>query len=504
MMLIRSLRARVVALLATFGLLIAVSLALIGYMAVRDYYADVQYKRASEFAERLIDMHPLMWDEYKNSPARFGEKLRRYILYAPRLGLYLLDRDGAVLASAGESQLFWSNYRVNLDPVRAALDRDPSQPIFADDPDRQYALCLVAARPVGNPAVAGQGGWLYVVARYADTDTSPSSLLRAYAVKTAGTIGLVTLAFGVLLTIAIMALMTRPLSALTRVAESIRESGLQDENALSASQHIPHVSRHDEIGRLGRAFQEMLVRLRTEMNRVRQVDDQRREMVASVSHDLRTPLTALTGQLETIRLKGNALDSTQREEMLERAMHNAGHLRRLTDSLAEVARLDSPGFHPEPEPTALGELADDITQRFMPAAENQSISLRVDYPEQMSLLPLDAALVERALVNLIDNALRVTPSGGTVQVRVTEHDTNTRLQVTDTGPGLNEAERNRVFDLFYQASEHRHMRGSSGLGLAVVQRVAELHGGSAGVHSEPGNGATFYIDFPSQQTTAAP
>ena len=157
-MLIRSLRSRVVALLASFGLLIAISLALIGYNAVREYYTDVQYKRASEFAERLIDMHPLMWEEYANSPARFGEKLRRYILYAPRLGLYLLDNNGAVLASAGESQLFWSNYRVNLQPVRDALQNDPDQPIFADDPDLRNELCLVAARPVGTPEINGQGG----------------------------------------------------------------------------------------------------------------------------------------------------------------------------------------------------------------------------------------------------------------------------------------------------------------------------------------------------------
>ena len=480
----------------SFGLLIAISLSLIGYNAVRDYYTDVQYKRASEFAERLIDMHPLMWEEYTNSPARFGEKLRRYILYAPRLGLYLLDNNGAVLASAGESQLFWSNYRVNLAPVRDALQNDPDQPIFADDPDLRNELCLVAARPVGTPEINGQGGWLYVVARYADTDTAPGSLLRAYALKTAGKIGLLTLGLGVLLTIAIMALMTRPLSALTRVAEHIRESGLQDADTLNQARDIPHVSRHDEIGRLGRAFQEMLQRLRTEMSRVKKADGQRREMVASVSHDLRTPLTALTGQLETINLKGDALDKAQREQMIERALHNASHLRRLTDSLAEVSRLDSPEFIAEPEPTALGELADDITQRFVPIAESQGISLKADYPDAMALICVDAGLVERALVNLIDNALRVTPDGGAVRVSVDADTAQVRLQVSDTGPGLNEADQGKVFDLFYQASKHRDTRGSSGLGLAVVRRVAELHGGTAGVHSAPGQGATFYLEFP--------
>jgi len=497
-MFIRSLRAKIICLLATFGLLIAVCLALVGYKAVRDYYTDVQYKRASEFAERLVAMHPEMWEEYRSSPTIFGEHLREYILYAPNIGLYLLDPNGAVLASAGPSQIFWSNYSVDLKPVLQGLATNPTQPIFADDPDMRDTLCLVAARPVGNLNVPGHGGWLYVVARNADTDTQPGSLLRAYGLKTAGRIGLITLGIGILMTMAIMALMTRPLSALTRVAERIGESGLDGDPPMPETE-IPHASRHDEIGRLGRAFQEMLSRLSTEMSRVKSVDTQRREMVASVSHDIRTPLTALTGQLETIKLKASELDKAQHDQLVERAIHNAEHLKRLTDSLAEVSLLDSPEFRAEPEPTALGELADDVTQRFARHAEEKQITLSADYTDRLPLLELDAGLIERALVNLIDNALRVTPIGGQVTVAVGEMDDKIRLQVSDTGPGIDQKDQERVFDLFYQANAHRSNRGSSGLGLSVVRRVAELHDGQVGLESSLGNGSTFYIDLPLKQ-----
>jgi signal transduction histidine kinase len=494
-MFIRSLRAKIIFLLATFGLLIAICLALVGYKAVRDYYTDLQYKRSSDFAERLVAMHPEMWEEYRDAPTTFGEHLREYILYAPNVGLYLLDPNGAVLASAGPSQIYWSNYTVDLKPVLQGLATDPTQPIFADDPDLRDTLCLVAARPIGNLNVPGHGGWLYVVARNADTDTQPGSLLRTYGLKTAGRIGLITLGIGILMTMAIMALMTRPLSALTRVAERIGQSGLDGDPPMPETE-IPHASRHDEIGRLGRAFQDMLSRLSTEMSRVKSVDTKRREMVASVSHDIRTPLTALTGQLETIKLKAGELDKAQHDQLVERAIHNAEHLKRLTDSLAEVSRLDSPEFKAQTEPTALGELADDVTQRFARNAEEKNILLSVDYTEQLPLLELDAGLIERALVNLIDNALRVTPSAGQVTVAVAENNDMIRLQVTDTGPGINEEDQAQVFDLFFQANAHRANRGSSGLGLSVVRRVAELHGGQAGLASSPGNGSTFHMDFP--------
>ena len=259
---------------------------------------------------------------------------------------------------------------------------------------------------------------------------------------------------------------------------------------------VPGCGREDEVGRLSRAFRETFERLHVEMLRVKQTDAKRREMVASVSHDLRTPLTALMGQLETIRMKGDALSKDEQQALFLRALQNAQHLRRLTDALADLARLDSPDFETHPEPIALGELADDVVQRFASRAAEAGLKLEVDYPDGLPLTRVDAALIERALANLLDNALRVTPAGGTVAVRAIPDATGVRLEVTDTGPGVALEDQPRVFERFYQASRHREQRGSSGLGLAIVKRVAELHGGSAGLRSQPGRGATFYIELP--------
>ncbi|MFK7965734.1 MAG: ATP-binding protein [Burkholderiaceae bacterium] len=488
-----SLRARVLLLLAAFGLTIAVALALISYQSIRAYYTDVQYKRSVEFAERLVTIHPDMWENYEQNPADFGRYLEKYILYAPDTGLYLLDMNGAVLASAGENRLFWSNYRVDLASIMQAKRERPGQPVFADDPDVIGGMCLVAAQPVmSNGEVKG---WLYVVARNADTDTAPLTLLKAYAVRTGAKIGLLTIAMGVLLTMAIIAMMTRPLAGLTRVAERIKQSGFAADAEVGFID-IPHCGREDEIGRLGRTFQEMLARLREEMQRVTQADAKRREMVSSVSHDLRTPLTALTAQLETVMLKGCEMEQSQREVFYARALHNAEHLKGLTDSLAEVSRLDNPEFRAQPEPIALGELTDDVVQRFAATAEKKGVGLSVDYRDGLPLSDLDASLIERALANLIDNALRVTPVGGEVNVAVQERPDGLRVQVRDTGPGVSPDDQSRVFDLFYQASKHRENRGSSGLGLALVRRVAELHGGIAGLNSKLGQGSTFFIDLP--------
>ena len=483
----KSLRFRVLALVAGFSFVTALLLAAIMFSSVRSYYADLMHEKANSFADRVIEMHPDLWGAYLASPQGFGARLREFVLYSPNTGLYLLDNDGSVLASASED----SPDRIDMAPLMRSLAADPEAPIVSEDPEHPGRSSLVSARPLQFEGE--QLGWLYVISRTAEITGNTPELLRSDAVRTAVTVSLMTLTIGVLLTISMIAVLTRPLIELTRAVEKVRKADFAEE---VVGAMMPGWSRDDEIGRLSRTFHETLERLRTEMQRVKQTDDRRREMVASVSHDLRTPLTALMGQLETIRLKRDALPFEERAELFTRAMQNAQHLQRLTDALAELARLDNPEFRTNPEPIAIGELADDVVQRFAARAGDAGLALSLDYPDGLPLTRVDAALVERALANLIDNALRVTPGGGSVLVRVVPEGRNVRIEVTDTGPGVALEDQPKVFERFYQAARHRDLRGSAGLGLAIVRRVAELHGGQAGLRSRPGAGSTFYIELP--------
>lgn len=486
----KSLRVRVLALVAGFGFVIAIALAAIMFASVRGYYTDSLYEKSSRFVERVLEMHPDLWESYERNPSGFGARLRQYVLYSPNTGLYLLDNDGRILASAGDNRISAGAVRVDLAPVVNGMRSDPDAPIIAGDPEADGKPCLVAARPVMSQGQ--QAGWLYVVSRAADLSSHEPQLVRSYAIRTAVTASLTTLAIGVVLTIAMLAILTRPLIALTRAVEQARDSGF----ASDVCTVVPNCEREDEVGRLSRTFRDTFERLREETERVTLTDARRREMVASVSHDLRTPLTALLGQLETIRMKGETLSADQQRALFDRAANNAQHLKKLTDALAELASLDSPDFRTHPEPIAIGELVDDVVQRFSSRAADAGLELALDYPDGLPLTSVDAALVERALSNLIDNALRVTPAGGKVDVRVVSDGSGVRVEVSDTGPGVAPEDQARVFDRFYQTSGHREHRGSSGLGLAIVRRVAELHGGQAGLRSEPGRGATFFIAIP--------
>ena len=171
----KSLRARVLMLVAGAGLLTAIVLAAVMHMSVRSYYTDVVYSQSLAFIDRVIEMNPDLWDLYERDPDDFSRQLAAYTVFAPNTGMYLLDAKGRVLATSGEQQPFWKDWRVELAPVRNALARDPSVPIHADDPDRQGKGCIVAARPLLKDG--REMAWVYVVARAADIGTQTPELL---------------------------------------------------------------------------------------------------------------------------------------------------------------------------------------------------------------------------------------------------------------------------------------------------------------------------------------
>jgi predicted ATPase/signal transduction histidine kinase len=220
----------------------------------------------------------------------------------------------------------------------------------------------------------------------------------------------------------------------------------------------------------------------------------RRDLVANVSHDLRTPLVAMRGYLELLAAKED-LDAEQRRQYLAIAVRQAEHLSTLTDELFELAKLDFQGLIIEREPFHFGELAMDVVQKFQLDAGRAQVTLGVDAAPRLPFSVGNLSLIERLLENLIGNALSHTPAGGSVSVRArVEHD---RLvaEVADTGRGIDAAELPHLFERFWRSADNR-ARPGAGLGLAISQRIAELHGAPIAVDSVRGRGSCFRFTLP--------
>jgi len=241
------------------------------------------------------------------------------------------------------------------------------------------------------------------------------------------------------------------------------------------------------------------------MQELRDADRMRRELVANVSHDLRSPLSSIQGYLETVSIKDGDLEPAERRRYVETALRNAQRLNSLVGSLFELSKLETKQIQPEREAFPLAELVQDVVLQYRPRAEAEAVDLQAELPDRRVRAHADIGLMERVLTNLIDNAIHYTPSGGTVRVgmSVTEAGGDgagpdrIRLFVRDTGPGIPEDDVPHVFERFYRVDKSRDRdRGGAGLGLAIAHTIVDLHGEKLEVKSDLGRGTTFWFDLP--------
>ena len=242
-------------------------------------------------------------------------------------------------------------------------------------------------------------------------------------------------------------------------------------------------------------FNTMAEKINAQFNELKRTDGRRREMVANISHDLRTPLTTMRGYLETLLIKSESLSPEEKKQYLETALSHSQHLGKLVEQLFELARLDSCESVVYSEPFSMGELVQDVTQSYLLRAEQKSIQLEVDLNPDAPLIYGDIAMMQRVLENLLENGLRHTPEGGLVSISVDIDSGNVIVRVADTGCGIPAEDVPRIFERFHQQDINRTGSSSSGLGLAIVKRILELHGSAIRVRSEIGHGTTFSFNL---------
>ncbi len=229
------------------------------------------------------------------------------------------------------------------------------------------------------------------------------------------------------------------------------------------------------------------------LGKLAETDRSRREFIANVSHDLRTPIASARAHLETLAIKGPALPAEQRADHLDIAIRQVDRLGRLAEDLFDLGKLEAPNPRMTMEFFPVAELVQDIIQKFQIEAKRRGISLSGDLGVAMPRVRGDIALIERVLDNLLENAIRHTPPDGRIEVTVLAHDDAVSIIVADTGEGIAAEHLPHVFERLYRIKDRD---GGAGLGLAIVRRIVEMHGGAASVESEPGGGARFSIVLP--------
>jgi signal transduction histidine kinase len=467
---------------------------------------QMTFQRANSFLMRVTSTYDDVLALRRREPDQFNAWLRNLVLYEPDTQLYLLDAEGRVLESTGSVKLA-PGFKVSLIPVLAAMHsakEDPGRTAFVmgDDPERMDADAVVAAEPLRRASGDdgdGAAGYLYLVAHR--TSGSRWEVLRSgYALPFLGLIALIV-AGTTLLAALVVAAVIRPLHQLTAAVSTLSRKGLAEGPPSAETALLPAPGR-DEFGQLTSAFEMMLATLRRQWAALRRLDHFRREGVSNLSHDLRSPLTATAACLETLDARWAEHSGHAGEHRLvEVALRNTRNAARLVQALGDLAKLDEPEFSLRAVVVDVGELLDDIAMRFAGRASQQGVTVQTAASVEGQPLHamLDVELFERAIANLVDNALKFCAPGARVALEAVAREGRVEVSVSDDGPGIPAADLPYLFDRFFQSRQNvapATGEGGKGLGLAIVKRIVELHGGEVSVSSVPGEGTRVVLSLP--------
>ena len=480
--------------LAILLLVFAALVTLIGRQVSREHEQESLQRVSHGLARHIVGHWPsiLITDPDAADQAARAALLSMLMVVNPGVQVYVLDADGRVAAYIGEPGMV-RQHQVDLQPVRDFL-AGAHLPLRGTDPMGSETKRIFSAAMF--PPRAGDArppGYLYVVLDSQARELMSAGLGQGRVWQGAALSALLGLLAIVVVGALVFGQITSPLR---RLAGRMNEYRGVQTAATSTDAALPGTAG-DEVLAIADAFDEMTCRIESQTAREQDQVNAHREMMASVAHDLRTPLTALHGHLEALAGQGAAPGSvlppaaavvpmpsnntglSQQQRVLAAALSQSNKVRRLSQQLFELAALQSSGQVLHRERFRLDELVTDAVQKFELGRGAPPVRLDGDPPGQLEL-DGDLQLIERALTNLIDNALRHAPGAAPVRVSLRRDGVLAQVLIEDMGPGL-PPELMRRLELGQSVREPPIQRaggGIGGLGLAIAQRVAVLHGGS--------------------------
>lgn len=448
------------------------------------HYDEADQKLNARLAEDVAkEFSPLLKDSLDIEAIHHA--IHFMMVMNPKIEIYLLDERGGIMAFFAEPQKKVKAQSIDLNPVNNFLSPDREFPILGDDPRNPGVIkpFSVARLQIGKEV----NGYLYIIIGSELYDAAISTTREEYVAQTIVNGLLITLFFTGIIGLLLFALLTRRLRKMAEVVHDF-ERGKQNVR-------IP-VKSNDEVGQLGTSFNKMADTIVANMEELKNTDKLRRELIANVSHDLRSPLASIRGYLETIQIKDAVLSSEERQKYINIILDSTHGLEKLVTQLFELSKLDAKQIEPEPEPFLIKEMVYDTISKYQPKAKKLGIDLKAEIKDGLPQVFADIGLIERVLSNLLDNAIRYTPNGGTVNITTETTGNIIRVRVMDTGPGIKDEDLKYIFDRFYRVEKSRSEKtGGTGLGLAIAKKIMEVHESSITVASKVNQGSIFSFNL---------
>jgi len=472
---------------ATFLLILAVLA--IAYVYITAYTADMHFLEANQRLNAMVakyiarQVRPIVGGKIDRDV--LSRLFDEAMVINPSVEVYLLDPHGTILAySAPDSAI--KRKSVALEPIHRFLDEGGKDLVLGDDPRNIHRTKAFSAARLEHEGTLE--GYLYVILGGEEYDSALQFVSGSYFMRLGlRTIGLTILAAAIIGLLAFR-FITKSLRTTVETVKEFQNGNLEARVPTSSS---------PEINELAIAFNEMADTIVRHIEEIKTMDTLRRDLVANVSHDLRTPLVTIHGYVETILMKADTLSEADRRKFLTIVLQSTERLRKLVDELFELSKLEAKQTKPTLEQFSIAELVQDVAQKFQILAEEHRVSIRTVLRHDLPPVTADIALIERVFQNLIDNAIKFTPANGVITIKLELVSNKVAIDVSDTGYGIPADELPYIFEPYRKGREFSATDGSgAGLGLAIVKKILEIHGISVSVTSKVKEGTAFSFYLP--------
>ena len=469
-----------------FRLGLAIFCLLAGISIAQQYLASQAFRSAlieAEERQALIVAHELSAELREHLTPEIKERSLLALLLQfggrhPDLIPFIVEENGTIFLSGING--------IKAQPFTVAhlsqyLSPSLQLPVFTNDPKAPGHETPFVAVEIN---LAQRRGYLVLLLNQANTQSRPSGA-ALIASTTHGF--LLSLIFALVASLLIASVVLRTLTRrMRRLSHAIGAYQLGDD--------LPDVVGKDEVAALSRSFHNMASTIKHQVELLKERDALRRELVAGVSHDLRTPLASIRGYLQKLleQINAGTLTDERLRDFLQTIQRNAVRLEALVASLFELARIEALGTNLNRTPFAVNSLLTDLISRFEPIAKERGVTIAFVAPATDVILEGDRSLIDRAVANLIDNAIRYSNKSDEVTIGLVDAPDGVTISVSDRGSGIPPHEHARIFEKFYRGDSARQ-EGGMGLGLAITKGIVEAHAGEISLQSRAGGGSCFTI-----------
>jgi signal transduction histidine kinase len=473
--------------------LIALIIVSVIYLDIAVYTAEMYYQEASqrlneEVAAHIADENQCFVNGKANDEA-LKEVFHDIMVINPSIEVYLLDTEGKILTYFAPNKKIKLEY-IPLEPIYEFLDVGASTFVMGVDPKSGSMMKGFSVAKVYEESI--HRGYIYVILGGEEYENATEFVLGSYMLRLGVRSMTITLIAAALFSLIVIGVLTRNLRKIVNIIRKFKEGDLNARIKLKSK---------GELREFADSFNEMADTIVKNIEEMKTMDNLRRELVANVSHDLRTPLATIQGYIETILIKADSLSEEERKKYMQTIFNSTERLKNLVSELFELSKLEAKETKPNPEPFSLAELVQDIQQKNTVIAEQKNIELKVNFPYNLPMVYADIGMMERVIQNLLDNAIKFTSENGKVVIKLSPQNHNILVEIQDTGHGISEEELPHIFDRYQrnQRSAQKENEGL-GLGLAIVKRIMEVHNLRINVQSVEGKGTIFSFNIPTYKS----